>query len=92
MITFDAWMLADETALSAVLSRQVPREPDPERVKDAKRVCTALRDEAGTDMSLAELYAALAERIDLDVLVGRCPLGFEPFAGRLRAMAGQLRR
>lgn len=92
VMTFDAWMLADERALSAVLSRPVPRQPDPERIKDAKSACAALRDEAGTGMSLADFYAALAERIDLDVLVGRCPLGFEPFARRLQAMAEQLRR
>jgi hypothetical protein len=90
VITFDAWMLADERALATVLSHPVQRQPDPERTRDAKGACSALRDEAGSDLSLADLYAALAAVMDLDLLEERCPQGFEPFAHRARRMAGQL--
>ncbi len=92
VLTFDAWMLADEQALTAVLSRQVQRQSDPERIRDAKSACIALRDEAGSDLSIATLYAELAKVIDLDVLAKRCPLGFEPFKKRALQMAGQLGR
>ena len=92
VITFDAWMLADEQALTNVLSQPVQRQPDPERTRDPKGTCSALRDEAGSDLSLAALYSALARAMDLAVLASRCPLGFQPFARRLQLMAGQLQR
>lgn len=92
VITFDAWMLADEQALSAVLTQPVPRQPDPERVRDAKSACTAIRDAARSELSLTALYTALAEVINLAALESRCPLGFEPFASRLRGMAENLQR
>jgi hypothetical protein len=88
--TFDAWMLADEQALTAVLSLPVQRQQDPERIVDPKSVCTALRDAAPSNLNLALLYAELAKVIDLSVLAWRCPLGFEPFAGRVHRMAEQL--
>lgn len=90
VVTFDAWMLADEQALSAVLSRQVQRQPDPERIRNAKAACAELRDAANSQLSLTVLYAELTKVIDLTVLASRCPSGFEPFAHRLRGMAGQL--
>lgn len=90
VITFDAWMLADEQALTKVLSRPVQRQPDPERIRDAKSACVALRDEAGSALSLTDRYAELASEIDLNVLESRCPLGFEPFARRAQQMAKQL--
>ncbi|MDQ3440346.1 MAG: hypothetical protein M3478_08365 [Planctomycetota bacterium] len=60
VLTFDAWMLADEQALTMVLSRPIQRQPDPERIGDAKGSCIALRDESGSELGLAELYAELA--------------------------------
>lgn len=92
VLTFDAWMLADEQALSTVLSNPIQRQPDPERTGNAKGNCTALRDASGSGLSLTALYAALAEVINFDVLASRCPVGFEPFAQRARRMAEQLRR
>ena len=92
VLTFDAWMLADEQALTSVLSHPVQRQPDPEMVADAKGRCTALRDESGADVSLTALYRAVAEVLDLEVLTPRCPLGYEPFAQRARQMAEQLQR
>lgn len=92
VVTFDAWMLADEQALSRVLSRTVKRQPDPESTRDAKGVCSALRNETGADLSLTKMYAALATEVDLSVVEKRCPLGFEPFARRARQMVEQLPR
>lgn len=92
VITFDAWMLADEQALTQVLSHPVQRQPHPERTRDAKGTCAALRDEAASDLGLTDLYAALAAEVNLGVLENRCPLGFQPFAYRVRRMAEQLHR
>jgi hypothetical protein len=36
--TFDAWMLADEQALTSVLGRPIQRQPAPETVKNPKQV------------------------------------------------------
>src|SRR5687767_12965367 len=40
--TFDAWMLADERALTETLGRNVDRQPDPERIRDPKAECARL--------------------------------------------------
>jgi hypothetical protein len=45
-------MLADEQALTNFLSHQIGRQPDPEATNDAKRKCSALRDQAGADLGL----------------------------------------
>ncbi len=92
VLTFDAWMLADEQALTTVLACPGQRQPDPERIRDPKGTCIALRDDSGSDLNLADLYTELAKVMDLHLLAGRCPLGFEPFAQRVRRMAEQLHR
>jgi len=86
VVTFDAWMLADERALSNVLGHPVQRQPDPETIRDAKAACAALRDLARSDLSISGLYAELAEVIDLIALTDRCAVGFAPFAARVRQM------
>ena len=82
--TFDAWMLADEKALTEVLGYPVARQPDPEKITDPKSVCHSLLDGAEQDMKPAEMYASVAEIIDLHVLESRCRKGFAPFAQRVR--------
>ncbi len=82
--TFDAWMLADEQALSQTLGHHVDRQPDPETIRDPKSTCEMLRGSSSTELSLSELYAALAEQADLAMVEARCPRGFAPFAGRVR--------
>jgi hypothetical protein len=84
--TFDAWMLADERALSDVLGTQVPRQQDPETICDPKAVCAELHDSSENQMSLTEMYAALAAIINIDTLEQRCPSGFAPFSCRMRLL------
>lgn len=83
---FDAWMLADESALTEVLGHPVNRQPDVESIRRPKVVCNALLDQSETAMSLTEMYARLAKRANLDVLVERAPRGFAPFAERVRQL------
>jgi hypothetical protein len=82
--TFDAWMLADEHALSAVLGYTVTRQPNPENVRDPKQKCVGLLSNCSQAMSQREMYAATAAGADLDVVAERCPRGFAVFAGRVR--------
>lgn len=79
--SFDAWMLTDEKALTEGLGRTVNCQSDPERNRDPKKAFDEL---ANSDLPRGELYAAIAEKIDLELLEKRCPKGFAPFAGRIR--------
>lgn len=83
--TFDAWMLADETAVSRALGRKIQRQKDPEKIKNAKDVFEKLLgNRAG--ISQAEAYASIAATARLTELEARCPVGFQPFTARLRAL------
>ncbi|UCE62161.1 MAG: DUF4276 family protein [Phycisphaerales bacterium] len=83
---FDAWMLADEQALTSVLGCSVPRQRSPESIRDPKSTCEGLRDSSPSDKSLSEMYAAVADAADLDLLSARCRGGFKPFAERVHAL------
>jgi hypothetical protein len=82
--TFDAWMLADEMALTDVLRCPVNRQAEPETIRDPKEVCASLRTNGRNQMAQSEMYAKIAQRVDITVLVSRCPSGFRPFAERVR--------
>ncbi len=84
--TFDAWMLADEHALSTILEIEVGRQPSPESIRDPKRACEALLDASDEHMSLSAMYASVAETTEIDTLTERCPNGFGPFAERVQAL------
>lgn len=84
--SFDAWFLADETALSNALGETVNRQPDPETVKAPKADCEALLSRTQTHDGLGDFYAALAESMNLDTVQKRCPKGFAPFADRVRKL------
>ena len=83
---FDAWMLADEQALSVVLSVAVNTQPSPEQIVDPKSLCAALLEQSRCQSSQREMYAKVAELIDLGRLEQRCPIGFGRFAERLRSL------
>lgn len=87
--SFDAWMLADERALSEVLGCTVSRQPDPEPIRDPKAVCASLLEGGQNRMAQREMYARVADRIDIQVLLSRCPCGFRPFAERVKRLFGQ---
>ena len=84
--TFDAWMLADEHALTLVLGRPADRQPEPEKLKDPKRVCAELRDASEVNLAQSEMYAQIAEFVEFFVLEERCPRGFAPFAANVRQL------
>ena len=85
--SFDAWILADESALTAVLECTVSRQSDPEKHTDPKSVCRALFEDSDSQLRPAEMYAAVAAAADLAVLETRCAKGFAPFADRVRELA-----
>jgi hypothetical protein len=82
--TFDAWMLADERALTEVLGCMVSRQPDPETIRDPKGACAGLLANGRNQMAQSEMYARIARRIDIDLLSSRCPMGFGLFARYVR--------
>jgi hypothetical protein len=81
---FDAWILADERAITEVLGYAVSRQSDPETIRDPKRVCAGLLANGQNQMAQSEMYARIAHRIDIDLLSSRCPMGFGLFAGYVR--------
>ena len=77
---FDAWMLADEKALTVVLGCAVARQRDPETISQPKQVCARLLECSTKQMAQREMYAEIALRLDINILTSRCPKGFKPFA------------
>jgi hypothetical protein len=86
---FDAWMLADEKALTEVLGYTVAKQRDPESIREPKKACRKLLDNCANKMAQREMYAGIALRLDLDVLSSRCSKGFKPFAERVQRMFGR---
>lgn len=84
--TFDAWMLADERALTEALGCSVQRQPDPESLRDPKAVCSSLIDAAPIDEGLSGAYFRIAQLVDLEMLERRSGRGFAPFANRVRRL------
>jgi hypothetical protein len=86
---FDAWMLADEKALTEVLGCTVAKQRDPETIGQPKKVCERLLANGANQMAQREMYAEIALRLDVDALTSRCPKGFKPFAKHVRRMFEQ---
>lgn len=86
VLSFDAWMLADERVLTRVLAMTVDRQGDPEEQRDPKGVCAALLHASACGLDQNVMYADVVASLDLDVLKQRCPRGFAPFAERVRAL------
>ncbi|HET6251290.1 MAG TPA: hypothetical protein VFE47_26640 [Tepidisphaeraceae bacterium] len=82
--TFDAWMIADEQALSKILGRIIQRQPSPEAISDAKSHCKSLLGSAA--LGLTDLYKAIADEAIIERIEERCPIGFAPFAARVRRL------
>ena len=85
---FDAWMLADEEALTEVLGCSITKQRDPETIDEPKKECTRLLANGANKMAQREMYEKVALRLDIKVLTKRCPKGFKPFAERVRKMFG----
>lgn len=83
---FDAWMLADEKALASVLGMNVPTQPAPEDNRNPKSVCASLLGQSKYGLWKREMYAKIAEVVDVVRLQERCPKGFGVFAARLRSL------
>jgi hypothetical protein len=84
--SFDAWILADQQALSRVLIANVPTQPTPEEIRDPKTLCRELMKEHGWQGTQAEFYEAVCRALNLDSVAERCPRGFAPFLERLRLL------
>ena len=83
---FDAWMLADEQALTGALEITIDRQPDPEGIDDPKTHCQQLLRGNDCTMSQTQLYSRMADLVDLERVAQRCPMGFRPFAQRVREL------
>ncbi len=84
--SFDAWMLADEAAISKALGFTVDTPKNPEANTDPKSDVESLCDRSELDLGLSQLYALIAQHARIDHLKRRCPIGFAPFAQRVEAL------
>lgn len=84
--TFDAWFLADHTALSNVFCTSISMQPDPEATSHPKHMVMGFNDTNGGDSRLRDLYSMMAAVVDLRMLKERCPQGFGVFADRVAAL------
>ncbi len=84
--SFDAWMLADEKALTEVLGHNVNRQPAPETIRDPKQTCRDLLANSNREISQSKMYVEVSVKIDIDILCARCPSGFKPFAAHVRSV------
>jgi len=84
--SFDAWMLADEVALSNVLGCSIARQRDPESISRPKELCVGLLARSSEILDQSTMYSRSAEILNLGQLAERCPNGFKPFADRVRAL------
>lgn len=85
--TFDAWILADEQALSLVLGRNIQRQPAPESINHPKATCAQLFASCRCESAPSQVYSEVLQCADLGLLEDRCPSGFRPFAARVRALS-----
>jgi len=81
---FDAWMLADEKALTEVLGDNINRQTNPETIRNPKQVCAKLLEDSQIQISQSEMYARVSCKINIDILCDRCQSGFRPFATYVR--------
>ena len=84
--SFDAWMLADEQALTTALGYTVSRQSEPEAIRNPKELCARLLQKSAKTLTQTEMYEAVAKAADTDTLQERCPHGFAPFARRVREL------
>jgi hypothetical protein len=83
---FDAWMLADERALSSAFGQVVNRQRDPEKLAAPKVDFRQLIEDLQPPISQTELYFTIAKWVEIEELIRRCPRGFKPFFDRLQLL------
>jgi hypothetical protein len=85
--TMEAWLLADERALSECLGRAVDKQPSPEKLSGKKGTPEHPKTRLNTliDGDDGKLKQRIAEQVDLPTIERRCPKGFKPFADEIRA-------
>ena len=89
--TVEAWLLADEQALTRALNLNPPQQqlPAPEELdgapgSDKHPKAVFLSIVARTEVAPSDAYDSVAELARLDHVERRCPLGFARFADQLR--------
>jgi hypothetical protein len=78
--TIEAWLLADESAMSRAIGVSIPRQPDPETLDGAKGtprhpkvvLAACLAQARVKEMRSADIKRRIAEEADLQILEARC--------------------
>lgn len=83
---FDAWIFADEQALSRVVNTTIQTQQAPEGITDPKEHLRLLLQSKVGRTPNAKLYSDVAGELDLERLRSQCPAGFGTFAKRIEEM------
>ena len=83
---YDAWIFADEQALSRVVGAIIQTQQAPEAIAKPKEHLRMLLQREASRPPYAKLYSDVAGEIDLERLRLRCPAGFGTFAQRIEEM------
>ena len=86
--SFDAWMLADEQAISKAIGRTIQTQRQPEGHKSPKDQMETII--ANCD-GMSEVYSRIAEEARIQTLCTRCPKGFRPFHDRVAKLVAPAR-
>lgn len=86
--SFDAWMLADERAISKAIGRTVQTQSQPEEHKAPKEQMTTII--ANCD-GMSDVYLRIAKEATIATLCTRCPKGFKPFYDRVAKLVAPVR-
>ena len=94
--TFDAWMIADGSAVGAADGDAARSHPDPESLDQEEGTGRHPKDRAielfGSAGALTAAYAQVAAHVDLNLLEKLCPRGFAPFAAEVWERIGPVVR
>jgi hypothetical protein len=90
--TFDAWMIADGSAIGKAGGNASISHPSPESLGDKEGTGNHPKDRAGEifgdKKALGPKYKVVAAHVDTDLLEKCCPKGFGPFAQEIRERIG----
>ena len=89
--TFDAWMIADGTAVGAAGGDSTRSHPSPEEMDGKEGTDRHPKDRAVSLFgagNLGDSYASAASNVDLELLARHCSRGFKPFADEVRDRIG----
>lgn len=68
----EAWLLADESALSKVAKKTIPCQPSPENIQKPDEVLKQITQSSSIGIPYHEVLRGIASELDLNIVLRRC--------------------